>query len=178
MAMSLCLLGSALAAPNALQAELSRFLKAMPDARVNSESRQAMRQALVLVGQDRLDEGSQQLNAALELDPSNSYLQQAREFITAGHPHRSERDGNHQMKLTFLGATGTVTGSKTLVEHDGHRLLVDCGMFQGFKNLRLRNWSALPVPPRDLEAVVLTHAHIDHSGWLPLLYKQGFRKRL
>ena len=90
MAMSLCLLGSALAAPNALQAELSRFLKAMPDARVNSESRQAMRQALVLVGQDRLDEGSQQLNAALELDPSNSYLQQAREFITAGHPHRSE----------------------------------------------------------------------------------------
>ena len=54
------------------------------------ESRQAMRQALLLVGQDRLDEGSQQLNAALELDPSNSYLQQAREFITAGHPHRSE----------------------------------------------------------------------------------------
>ena len=82
------------------------------------------------------------------------------------------------MKLTFLGATGTVTGSKTLVEHGGHRLLVDCGMYQGFKNLRLRNWSPLPVPPRELEAVVLTHAHIDHSGWLPLLYKQGFRKRV
>ena len=82
------------------------------------------------------------------------------------------------MKLTFLGATGTVTGSKTLVEHEGHRLLVDCGMYQGFKNLRQRNWSSLPVPARELDAVVLTHAHIDHSGWLPLLYKQGFRKRV
>ena len=92
MAMSLCLLGSALAAPNALQAELSRFLKAMPDARVNSESRQAMRQALVLVGQDRLDEGSQQLNAALKLDPSNSYLQ----FFNAFAYHQMAQRGDTQ----------------------------------------------------------------------------------
>jgi tetratricopeptide (TPR) repeat protein len=92
MAMSLCLLGSALAAPNVLQSDLSRFLKAMPDARVNSESRQAMRQALVLVGQDRLDEGSQQLNAALKLDPSNSYLQ----FFNAFAYHQMAQRGDTQ----------------------------------------------------------------------------------
>ena len=79
------------------------------------------------------------------------------------------------MKLTFLGATGTVTGSKYCVEHDGARLLVDCGLFQGYKQLRLRNWAPLPVEAATLGAVLLTHAHIDHSGYLPRLVRQGFR---
>ncbi len=79
------------------------------------------------------------------------------------------------MQLQFLGATETVTGSKYLVTHAGQRLLVDCGLFQGYKALRLRNWSSLPVAAADIDAVVLTHAHIDHSGYLPLLARQGFR---
>ncbi|RLK45638.1 MBL fold metallo-hydrolase RNA specificity domain-containing protein [Cupriavidus plantarum] len=79
------------------------------------------------------------------------------------------------MKLTFLGATGTVTGSKYLVEAGKSRILVDCGLFQGYKQLRLRNWAPLPVDPASLQAVVLTHAHIDHSGYLPLLVRNGFR---
>jgi len=82
------------------------------------------------------------------------------------------------MKLTFLGATGTVTGSKYLLEHGGRRVLVDCGLFQGLKALRLRNWAALPVDPASIDAVVLTHAHIDHSGYVPRLVEQGFRGRV
>jgi len=77
-------------------------------------------------------------------------------------------------RLTFLGAAGTVTGSRYLLELEGRSLLVDCGLFQGYKQLRLRNWSALPFDPASIEAVVLTHAHIDHSGSLPLLVKRGF----
>ena len=76
--------------------------------------------------------------------------------------------------LTFLGAARTVTGSKHLLEVDGFRVLIDCGLFQGLKDLRLRNWSPLPVPPETIDCVVLTHAHIDHSGWLPRLVAQGF----
>ncbi len=76
--------------------------------------------------------------------------------------------------LTFLGAARTVTGSKYLLEVDGHRILVDCGLFQGLKDLRLRNWAPLPVAPETIDCVVLTHAHIDHSGWLPRLVSQGF----
>ncbi len=79
------------------------------------------------------------------------------------------------MKLSFLGAAGTVTGSKTLVEHQGKRILVDCGLFQGYKNLRLLNWEALPFDAAELDAVVLTHAHLDHSGVLPLLVRNGYR---
>lgn len=79
------------------------------------------------------------------------------------------------MELQFLGATGTVTGSKYLLTHRNSRLLVDCGLFQGYKQLRLRNWSKLPFEPSSLDAVVLTHAHLDHSGYLPLLVKNGFR---
>ncbi|MBI2728461.1 MAG: MBL fold metallo-hydrolase [Polaromonas sp.] len=79
------------------------------------------------------------------------------------------------MKLAFLGAAGTVTGSKTLVTHEGKQLLVDCGLFQGYKNLRSMNWEEFPFDPKQLDAVVLTHAHLDHSGALPLLVKQGFR---
>lgn len=79
------------------------------------------------------------------------------------------------MKLTFLGAAGTVTGSKTLIETAGRRILVDCGLFQGYKNLRLMNWQPFPFNPSSLDAVVLTHAHLDHSGALPLLARNGYR---
>ncbi len=79
------------------------------------------------------------------------------------------------MKITFLGGAGTVTGSKYLVEDHGRQFLVDCGLFQGFKQLRLRNWEPLPVDPRSIDAVILTHAHLDHSGCLPLLIRNGFR---
>jgi metallo-beta-lactamase family protein len=82
------------------------------------------------------------------------------------------------MKLKFLGATGTVTGSKYLVTSGTSQILVDCGLFQGYKQLRLRNRSAFPVPPSEIEAVVLTHAHLDHSGYLPLLVKDGFRGKI
>lgn len=76
--------------------------------------------------------------------------------------------------LTFLGAAGTVTGSKFLVEADGARLLVDCGLFQGPRQWRRRNWEPLPVDPSTIDAVVLTHAHLDHCGALPLLARHGF----
>ncbi len=78
------------------------------------------------------------------------------------------------VKLTFLGGAGTVTGSKFLVEARDRRLLIDCGLFQGFKTLRLRNWAPLPIDARRIDAVVLTHAHLDHSGYLPLLVRHGF----
>lgn len=80
--------------------------------------------------------------------------------------------------LTFLGAARTVTGSKYLLEVDGHRVLVDCGMFQGLKDLRLRNWAPLPVLESSVHAVVLTHAHLDHCGWLPRLVAGGFKGRV
>jgi metallo-beta-lactamase family protein len=76
--------------------------------------------------------------------------------------------------LTFLGAARTVTGSKYLLENDGQRVLVDCGMFQGLKELRRRNWASFPVHPASLSAVLLTHAHLDHSGLLPRLVANGF----
>lgn len=82
------------------------------------------------------------------------------------------------MRITFLGATGTVTGSKYLVEAGGRTLLVDCGLFQGYKQLRLRNWAPPPVDPRRVDVVLLTHAHIDHSGYFPLLARSGFSGRL
>ncbi len=79
------------------------------------------------------------------------------------------------MKLTFLGAAGTVTGSKYLLEHGSRKVLVDCGLFQGYKHLRELNWEDLPFEPGALDCVVLTHAHLDHSGALPLLVRRGFR---
>ncbi len=78
------------------------------------------------------------------------------------------------VNITFLGGAGTVTGSKYLVRHGAESLLVDCGLFQGYKPLRLRNWTRLPIAPNQIDAVVLTHAHLDHSGYLPLLVKEGF----
>jgi metallo-beta-lactamase family protein len=80
--------------------------------------------------------------------------------------------------IRFMGAAGTVTGSRFLVEHDGVRVLVDCGLFQGLKELRLRNWKPLPVDPSSIDAVVLTHAHLDHCGYLPRLVKDGFRGKV
>lgn len=77
--------------------------------------------------------------------------------------------------LTFLGAAGTVTGSKTLVSTERGALLVDCGLFQGLKALRLQNREPPPFDPRELDGVLLTHAHVDHSGWLPVLAQRGFR---
>ena len=78
------------------------------------------------------------------------------------------------VNITFLGGANTVTGSKYLVSDGKHSLMVDCGLFQGYKPLRLRNWSPLPLAPSQVEAVLLTHAHLDHSGYLPLLVRQGF----
>lgn len=82
---------------------------------------------------------------------------------------------NRNARLSFYGAAGTVTGSRYLLEIGGRRILVDCGLFQGYKQLRLRNWASLPFDPRSVDAVVLTHAHIDHSGFLPVLTREGFR---
>lgn len=79
------------------------------------------------------------------------------------------------MKITFLGGTETVTGSKFLVETEHSRILIDCGLFQGYKWLRERNWQPLDLDVDELDAVILTHAHLDHSGYIPVLYKQGFR---
>jgi len=79
------------------------------------------------------------------------------------------------MKLTFLGAASTVTGSKTLLSTENKQILIDCGLFQGYKNLRALNWTAFPFDAQKLDAVVLTHAHLDHSGALPLLVNQGYR---
>jgi len=79
-------------------------------------------------------------------------------------------------KLTFLGAAGCVTGSKYLVEAAGKRLLVDCGLFQGTDDLKQRNWNPLPVDAKTFDYGILTHAHLDHTGWLPVLVKDGFNK--
>ncbi|MFF4541865.1 MBL fold metallo-hydrolase [Streptomyces aureus] len=81
-------------------------------------------------------------------------------------------------RLTFLGGAGTVTGSKFLVESDSARVLVDCGLFQGFADLRRLNWRRLPCDATDIEAVVVTHAHLDHCGYLPRLVRHGFCGRV
>ncbi len=80
----------------------------------------------------------------------------------------------NQVTLHFLGGAGTVTGSKYLIESGGTRVLIDCGLFQGLKELRLKNWEKFPVDPRTIDAIVLTHAHLDHSGYIPRLVTQGF----
>ncbi len=81
-------------------------------------------------------------------------------------------------KLTFLGAAGCVTGSKYLVEAAGKKLLIDCGLFQGTDDLKQRNWNPLPVDPKTIDYLVLTHAHLDHTGWLPVLVRDGYKKSI
>ncbi|MBX3294115.1 MAG: MBL fold metallo-hydrolase [Acidobacteria bacterium] len=79
-------------------------------------------------------------------------------------------------RISFYGGVGTVTGSKYLIEHDGKKVLVDCGLFQGFKELRERNWQPPPFEPESLDAVIITHAHIDHTGYLPRVVRLGYDK--
>src|SRR5580704_12474836 len=79
------------------------------------------------------------------------------------------------IRLSFHGAAETVTGSKYLLQAGGANVLVDCGLFQGLKDLRLRNWQPLPFPPSQVDSVVLTHAHIDHVGYLPRFVRDGFK---
>ena len=79
------------------------------------------------------------------------------------------------IKLQFLGGAGTVTGSKTLVEFNGKKILIDCGLFQGLKDLRELNRSSFPVDPTTIDAIILTHAHLDHCGYVPAMVKHGFK---
>jgi metallo-beta-lactamase family protein len=85
---------------------------------------------------------------------------------------------NKQFKLTFLGGAATVTGSKILIETNEKRVLVDCGLFQGLKELRLKNWSPFPLDPSTIDVLILTHAHLDHCGYIPLLVKKGFNGKI
>ncbi len=82
------------------------------------------------------------------------------------------------MKVRFIGGVGTVTGSKTLIESNGIRILIDCGLFQGVKPLRELNWEPLPILPSTIDFVLLTHGHLDHCGWLPRLVSQGFKGKI
>lgn len=82
------------------------------------------------------------------------------------------------LQLQFLGAAGTVTGSKYLLTHKGRKILVDCGLFQGAKTLRLKNWGKFPMNPAEIDSIILTHAHIDHSGFIPRLIKEGFHGKI
>lgn len=82
------------------------------------------------------------------------------------------------MKIKFIGGAGTVTGSKTLVESEDKRILIDCGLFQGLKALRDLNWDPLPIPADTIDYVLLTHGHLDHCGWLPRLVAEGFKGKI
>lgn len=82
------------------------------------------------------------------------------------------------MKISFLGATRTVTGSKYLITVGTKKILIDCGLYQGYKELRMRNWATLPVKPHEIDSIILTHAHIDHSGYLPAIIKNGFKGKI
>src|SRR5688572_11637711 len=103
-----------------------------------------------------------------------NYVERSQDrVLTLGHENPC--GGVVNLRLSFLGAAGTVTGSRYLLESANRRILIDCGLFQGYKQLRLRNWSAPPFDPASIDAVILTHAHIDHSGYIPRLVKQGFK---
>ncbi len=81
-------------------------------------------------------------------------------------------------ELQFLGGAGTVTGSKYLLSYKDKKILVDCGLFQGLKSLRLKNWDPFPIDPSEIDAIILTHAHIDHSGYIPRLINEGFEGKI
>ncbi len=81
---------------------------------------------------------------------------------------------NDSISIQFFGAARCVTGSKYLLRTPGNTTLIDCGLFQGLKELRQRNWEPLPSDPAKIDQVILTHAHIDHTGYLPRLHKEGF----
>lgn len=81
---------------------------------------------------------------------------------------------NNKIQIHFLGAAGTVTGSKHLISAFGKNILIDCGLFQGLKELRLLNWKPLAFPAKKIDVVLLTHGHLDHTGYLPRLVKEGF----
>jgi metallo-beta-lactamase family protein len=83
-----------------------------------------------------------------------------------------------EVSIAFLGATDTVTGSRFLISSGQSKILVDCGLFQGVKSVQQRNWDLLQINAKEIDAVVLTHAHLDHSGYLPSLVKQGFHKEI
>jgi hypothetical protein len=87
-------------------------------------------------------------------------------------------DNKQNIQIHFLGAAGTVTGSKYLIEVSGKKIMVDCGLFQGLKKLRNLNWDYLPVDVAAIDAVLLTHAHLDHTGYLPRLVKSGFKGKI
>ena len=87
-------------------------------------------------------------------------------------------ENNQKIKITFLGASGTVTGSKYLLTVFGKNILVDCGLFQGLKKLRLLNWNMLPIESSKIDIVLITHGHLDHVGFLPLLVKTGFTGKI
>jgi len=88
------------------------------------------------------------------------------------------KKSTNNLKISFLGGAGTVTGSKTLVESNGKRILVDCGLFQGLKELRNMNWAPFPIEPDTVDAIILTHAHLDHCGYLPVLIKNGYKGKI
>ena len=83
-----------------------------------------------------------------------------------------------KMKITFLGAAGTVTGSRHLITEGNQKILIDCGLFQGGKELQQRNWEPFPLEPSSIKAILLTHAHIDHSGYIPKLVRDGFKGKV
>lgn len=107
--------------------------------------------------------------------PGTMFLRQAASMGAMG---ARVKDPGVRPALTFLGGAGTVTGSKFLAEAGQARVLVDCGLFQGARELRRRNWEPFPLPAREIDAVVLTHAHLDHCGYLPALARQGFAGRV
>jgi metallo-beta-lactamase family protein len=82
------------------------------------------------------------------------------------------------LRLRFLGAASTVTGSRYFLTNDRINVLVDCGLFQGLKELRLKNWDRFPINPKTIDAIVLTHVHLDHSGYIPRLVKEGFKGKI
>ena len=91
------------------------------------------------------------------------------------HEKRTMKNRTQKCTLTFLGGAGTVTGSKTLLEVGNTKVMIDCGLFQGIKELRLKNRAPFPVDPTTIDAIILTHAHLDHCGYIPLLVKKGFK---